>query len=143
MCEAITNSLGEGRLQARSAGSAPVTAVHPLTLRYLDEAGFPIAELNSKSWCELEDYQPDLLITVCDSAAGESCPIALVSVPRLHWSLADPSAGANCDGSSDADTARAFNTTITEIEARTRTLLALPLDRLSGRELAKVVAASP
>lgn len=143
MCEAIANSRGEGRLEACSAGSTPATAVHPLTLRYLDEAGFPIAGLNSKSWFDLEDYHPDLLITVCDSAAGESCPIALVSVPRLHWGLADPSAGAGSGGVSGADTARAFNTTITEIEARTRALLALPLDRLSGRELAKVVAAFP
>ena len=119
LCEAITNFHGGGTAEARSAGSAPVNEVHPLTLRYLEEAGVPSAGLHSKSWVDLEDYQPDLLITVCDSAAGESCPFFLASVPRLHWGLADPS----IQEGTEEEVAQAFRNTISEIQARTRALM--------------------
>ena len=136
LCEAISNFQGEGRLEARSAGSSPVAEVHPLTLQYLFEAGVPLAGLHSKSWSDLGDFHPDLVITVCDSAAGEACPLYLASVPRLHWGLADPS---KLEGNSE-EVALAFRATISQIQARTLSLLALPIETLNGQQLAAALA---
>ena len=75
LCEAIANQRAEGVLCAASAGSAPVEAVHPLTLRYLEERGYETAGLMSQSWHDLNAFEPDRVITVCDTAAGEACPL--------------------------------------------------------------------
>lgn len=91
LCEAIANQRGEGLLQAASAGSAPVASVHPLTLQYLNERGYKTADLTSQSWNDLEAFEPDRVITVCDSAAGEACPIWMGNVAKGHWGLPDPS----------------------------------------------------
>lgn len=108
LAEAIANHYGCDLMEARSAGSEPAAEVHPLTLKYLQEAGIPTRNLSSKSWEELEDFEPDLVITVCDNAAGESCPLWLGRTPRIHWGLKDPSA---VEG--DEDTVRiAFQDTI-------------------------------
>ena len=133
--EAICNFQGDGRLEARSAGSAPVNEVHPLTLKYLQEAGVPTTGLYSKSWDNLEDYHPDLLITVCDSAAGEACPLFLGSTARLHWGLADPSRQEG----EDEEVAQAFEGAICEVQTRIKTLLAMPLENLSGQQLAEAL----
>ena len=91
LCEAIVNQRGGGALRAASAGSAPAGAVHPLTLRYLSERGYDIAGLSGQSWNELEDFKPDGVITVCDSAAGEVCPLWMSDISKEHWGLSDPS----------------------------------------------------
>lgn len=91
LCEAIVNQRAGGGLRAASAGSAPAGAVHPLTLRYLSERGYDIAGLSSQSWDELEDFKPDRVITVCDSAAGEVCPLWMSDISKEHWGLPDPS----------------------------------------------------
>ena len=91
LCEAITSQRGAGLLEAASAGSAPVDAVHPLTLRYLEERGYQTAGLRSQSWHELEAFDPDRVITVCDSAAGEACPLWMGEVEKIHGGLPDPS----------------------------------------------------
>ena len=91
LCEAITSQRGAGLLEATSAGSAPVDAVHPLTLRYLEERGYQTAGLRSQSWHELEAFDPDQVVTVCDSAAGEACPLWMGEVDKIHWGLPDPS----------------------------------------------------
>jgi len=91
LCEAIASHRGAGALQAASAGSAPVDAVHPLTLRYLEERGYQTTGLQCQSWHELEDFDPDRVITVCDSAAGEACPLWMGEVDKHHWGLPDPS----------------------------------------------------
>ena len=91
LCEAITSQRGAGLLEAASAGSAPVDAVHPLTLRYLEERGYQTAGLRSQSWHELEAFDPDRVVTVCDSAAGEACPLWMGEVEKIHWGLPDPS----------------------------------------------------
>jgi arsenate reductase len=89
--EAIANYEGGGRIIAMSAGSQPSGQVHPLTIEYLHKYGFSTAGLHSKSWDELTDFEPDYVITVCDSAAREACPLWLGKAPRVHWGLADPS----------------------------------------------------
>ena len=91
LCEAIATQRGAGSLQAASAGSAPVDAVHPLTLRYLEERGYQTSGLQSQSWEDLAAFNPDRVVTVCDSAAGETCPLWMGEVEKHHWGLPDPS----------------------------------------------------
>ena len=91
LCEAIASQRGAGFLEAASAGSAPVDAVHPLTLRYLGERGYKTTGLQSQSWEGLAAFNPDRVITVCDSAAGEVCPLWVGEVEKIHWGLPDPS----------------------------------------------------
>lgn len=91
LCEAIASQRGVGVLKAASAGSAPVEVVHPLTLRYLEERSYQTAGLRSQSWLDLEGFEPDRVITVCDSAAGEACPLWMGEVEKHHWGLPDPS----------------------------------------------------
>ena len=91
LCQAIASQRGAGFLEAASAGRAPVEAVHPLTLQYLEERGYQTAGLRSQSWHDLEGFEPDRVITVCDSAAGEVCPLWMGEVEKHHWGLPDPS----------------------------------------------------
>jgi arsenate reductase len=91
LSEAITNQRARGILTAASAGSAPVDAVHPLTLRFLQERGYDTTGLVSQSWVDLEAFEPDRVITVCDTAAGEACPLWMTDVEKMHWGLPDPS----------------------------------------------------
>ena len=114
LSEAITNQRARGILTAASAGSAPVDAVHPLTLRFLQERGYDTAGLASQSWGDLEAFEPDRVITVCDTAAGEACPLWMSTVEKVHWGLPDPS---RVDG--DDETVRAaFMSVIDQIELK-------------------------
>ena len=114
LCEAIANQRAEGVLCAASAGSAPVEAVHPLTLRYLEERGYQTSGLQSQSWQDLEGFEPDRVITVCDTAAGEACPLWMGDVQKVHWGLPDPS---RTEGSDEVIRA-AFMALIDRIESR-------------------------
>ncbi|MEC7468708.1 MAG: arsenate reductase ArsC, partial [Pseudomonadota bacterium] len=111
LSEAITNHVAGDVITAKSAGSQPAGEVHPLSLKYLNEAGIPTEGLQSQSWDEFEAFAPDLVITVCDSAAGESCPVWFGKSVKVHWGLSDPSKLTG----SEEDIARAFNDTITQI----------------------------
>jgi len=91
LCEVIANSLAEGVLRASSAGSEPAGAVHPMTLQHLELRGYSTLDVRSKSMEEFAGDLPDLMVTVCDSAAAEACPVGFGGVPRLHWPLKDPS----------------------------------------------------
>lgn len=114
LSEAITNQRARGILTAASAGSAPVDAVHPLTLRFLQERGYDTAGLASQSWVDLESFEPNRVITVCDTAAGEACPLWMSDVEKMHWGLPDPS---RVDG--DDETVRAaFMAVIDRIELK-------------------------
>ena len=114
LCEAIASQRGASVLQAASAGSAPVHAVHPLTLRYLEERGYSTTDLQSQSWHDLQSFEPDRVITVCDSAAGEACPLWMGEVDKQHWGLPDPS---RIEGD-EAGIRPAFMTVIDRIEAK-------------------------
>ncbi|WP_017446438.1 arsenate reductase ArsC [Gayadomonas joobiniege] len=114
LSEAVTNHFGKGVLEARSAGSQPVGEVHPLSIKYLQEAGIETQGLKSQSWDDFEDFQADLVITVCDSAAGESCPLYFGKCLKLHWGLADPSKLTG----SEEDIKAAFEECITIIKTR-------------------------
>ena len=90
------NSLGAGRYSAVSAGSFPTGEVHPKSLETLARHNIEVNDPRSKSWDEFIDTNFDLIITVCDQAAGETCPIFQGNPAKLHWSTPDP---AKAEGS--------------------------------------------
>ena len=113
LCEAITRHYLPAGFRVSSAGSAPAGEIYPQTLMALDAAGFNTNNLRSKSWEEFEESPPHLMITVCDSAAGEICPLSFNSVRTEHWSLPDPSKIEN-----DAEQNALFRTVIERIKAQ-------------------------
>lgn len=130
--EALINHLGAGRFRAYSAGSHPVGKVNDNALATLARHGLPTVGYRSQSWDEFEDAGIDILISVCDSAAGETCPVYLGSAVRGHWGLPDP---AHVTGGPEQVEA-AFEATYAALEKRIHKLLALPIGQLSGPELA-------
>ncbi len=131
LAEAITRQVAGGKIKAASAGSQPAGEVHPLTLKYLAERGIDTTGLRSQSWDDLQSFAPDAVITVCDSAAGEACPLWLGDTLKVHWGLPDPS---KLDGSED-ESRRAFFAVMDALEERVRYLSRLPLDEMSPNEL--------
>lgn len=118
LAEAITRHTGGNELQARSGGSEPAHAIHPLTLQFLESAGIDASGLVSESWDAHAAFQPDVVITVCDKAAGEQCPAWFGQAIRLHWGLPDPSA-ASMD---EEARAQAFQSVMAELSTRIRRL---------------------
>ena len=137
LSEAITNYVAGDKITARSAGSQPSGAVHPLSLQYLTEAGVPTEGLTSQSWDEFESFEPDVVVTVCDSAASESCPVWFGKSVKVHWGLSDPS---KVEGS-DEQKAVAFRACISEITERVNKLLPLAELSASPAELKAALAA--
>jgi arsenate reductase len=121
LAEAIANHFSEGQIEAASAGSEPAGAVHPMTLKALEFHNIPVAGLYSKSWEEMEDFEPDFVITVCDSAAHEPCPLWFGKSLRAHWNLKDPSTVVG----SDPEKLAAYGETIALLTVRIRELVDL------------------
>lgn len=90
MAEGLLRHLGKGRYNAYSAGSNPTKKVHPLSLKTLEKYNMNQGDFSSKSWDELSDVSFDYVITVCDSAANEKCPVYLRSMVFAHWGVFDP-----------------------------------------------------
>lgn len=132
LCEAIARRLGGDRLAAASAGSAPAGRVHPMTLTALGAHGYAVHGLSSKSIAAAEAFAPDVVVTVCDSAAAEVCPLWLEDTPVVHWGLPDPSRAQGGKGAQLA----AFDAVIHEIERRIKSLLAKPLESLNSGQVA-------
>jgi len=131
LSEAITSQLAAGVIEAKSAGSQPVGEVHPLSLKYLQQEGYKTDGLQSQSWDEFEDFEPDLVITVCDSAAGETCPLYFGKSTKVHWGLADPS---KLQGT-DQEKEQAFLACMTEIARRVNELKHIAEQGLSADDL--------
>ncbi|CAG9294954.1 arsenate reductase ArsC [Celerinatantimonas diazotrophica] len=91
LSEAITHYYGGDLLEAKSAGSQPAGRVHPLSVKYLQQVGIPTDNLQSQSWDDMSSFAPDVVITVCDHAAQESCPVWFGNALQVHWGLTDPS----------------------------------------------------
>ena len=91
LAEVIANTNHDGFFRAQSAGSQPAGAVHPSTLKYLAARGLPTQGLTSQSWNDYSDVKFDLVVTVCDGAAGETCPLWMEGAARVHWGVPDPS----------------------------------------------------
>ena len=118
LAERILGTRAGGLLETASAGSAPGGRVHPLTLSHLHQAGFSTSGLASKGYEDVADFDPDVVITVCDRAAGEACPLWLDATPRVHWGLPDPS---HLPGT-DAERSAAFARVMQTLERRARAL---------------------
>lgn len=132
LAEAILNHIGRGRFKAYSAGSSPREnqQPNPLGLQVLRNAGIATDGLYSKSWDEFASPQAphmDLVITVCDNAAGEVCPYWPGQPATAHWGYADPSAG---DGT-DEQKLEAFRQTVQLIKRRLDLLVNLPAEKLA------------
>lgn len=123
MAEAYLNQAAAGRWRAFSAGSNPTGEVNPFALRTLEAAGVPAGEPRSKSWDEFAGAGVpimDLVVTVCDNAAGETCPIWPGAPVTAHWGFPDPAA---VDGT-DTDKAEAFAQVFAAIRAKIDAFLA-------------------
>lgn len=131
MAEALLGVLGEGRFNAFSAGSHPGGTVQPFAAELAVALGYPAARLRSKGW---EEYatpdapRMDFIITVCDNAAGETCPVWPGHPVTAHWGVADPAAVA---GSEDARRA-AYRDAFATLRRRVERLLALPGETLGS-----------
>lgn len=138
MAEVLMSHLSRGRFRAYSAGSHAVGQVNPFALELLRRKGFAVDALRSKNWDEFaRPGAPamDFVITVCDRAAGEACPVWPGQPMTAHWGFEDPAAATGPD---DARRKR-FEKVFIEIARRIELLLALPLDKLDRLALEKKV----
>ena len=114
MAEAMINQLGKGQYEAVSAGSQPAGYVHPKSIATLRRHGIGVGQARSKSWDEFTNRSFDLVITVCDRAAAESCPVFPGAPRKLHWSIPDPAEALGPDDQID----RAFDEALQLLRAR-------------------------
>ncbi|MNC34373.1 Protein ArsC [compost metagenome] len=131
LCEAVFNHLAPEEMKAYSAGSQPKGEVHPLSLKTLEDAGMSTLGLFSKSSDVHVNLAPDFVITVCDKAVGEACPVFFGPATKAHWGLADPSEYHGTQAEIEA----AFEATLEQIRTRIEAFLALPLSQLSAEQL--------
>ena len=126
MAEAIFNNLAPVGFTAESAGSKPAGYVHPGALAELKKHGVPTDGFSSKGWDTITT-KPDIVITLCASAAGEACPIYLGDVLRSHWGIEDPAAVSGA-----AEQEQAFATTYAILHQRIQRFFELPFTKLRG-----------
>ena len=129
IAEAILNRAGRGRFKAFSAGSQPKGTVNPRTLDLLRKFNYDVSTLRSKSWTEFaKPGAPDLdfVFTVCDNAAGESCPLWPGQPITAHWGIPDPVAASG----TQAEIALAFKDAYRMLNRRIDLVLALPIEKL-------------
>lgn len=148
LAESALTKLGEGRFRAFSAGSFPKGAINSDAIALLERIEYPIAGLRSKSWDEFSGPDApamDFVFTVCDDAAGETCPIWPGHPMTAHWGIEDPS---HVQGPT-IERERAFVTALRYLENRIKLFIALPFDRLDAlalrahvREIGQVEGAS-
>lgn len=108
MAEALINHLGAGVYKAVSAGSKPAGYIHPKSIQTLKRHGIESGSPRSKSWDEFEGQNFDLVITVCDAAASEACPVFFGQHEKLHWPTPDPAAATGSEEDIDATFDEAF-----------------------------------
>lgn len=129
MAEALLNTMGRGRFRGHSAGSHPTGSVNPFAIEQISGTGYSLAQLRSKSWEEFS--QPDaphmdFVFTVCDNAAGETCPVWPGHPMSAHWGFADPAAVVGTEEQKRA----AFNKVYRQILTRMNLFTSLPLHML-------------
>ena len=141
LAESLLNNLGKGRFRAYSAGSHPAGRVNPFALELLEKNHFPTGELRSKAWDEFAqaDSPPlDFVITVCDKAAGEVCPVWPGQPMSAHWGIPDPVAA---EGSDDAKR-HAFIDAMNQMQRRVSMFVSLPfatLDRIKLQQAVQLI----
>lgn len=129
MAEAILNTMGAGKFRAYSAGSQPKGFVHPEALRLLQSLGYDTSGFRSKSWSEFADPGAPLLdfvFTVCDNAAGNTCPLWPGQPMTAHWGVPDPAAATG----TAAEVAFAFKDAYRMLHQRIAVFTSLPLHSL-------------
>jgi len=129
LAECLLNRLGLGRFKAYSAGSHPTGAVHPLALELLRRRNHDVEQLRSKDWEEFASKDApvmDLVITICDKAAGEVCPVWPGQPMTAHWGFSDPAA---VEGT-EAQRMVAFSEVYRELTTRLEIFVSLPVDQL-------------
>ena len=134
MAEALLTTMGKGRFKGFSAGSYPGGTVNPFAIEKVKETGYPVQNLRSKSWDEFAQAgapKMDFIITVCDNAAGEVCPIWPGQPISAHWGFEDPAAAEG----SDEDKWRVFDKVYRQILSRVHVFLSLPLPMLEKRAI--------
>ncbi len=132
LLEYMLNDLACGRLRAYSAGSRPAGQVHPQALRLLAEKGYEVSSARSKSWDEFarpDAPRMDVIVTVCDSAAQEECPIWPGAPISVHWGLEDPAALQAPHWEAAFTAAHAI------LERRARAMINLPFETMAAGEL--------
>jgi len=134
MAEAIVTTMSKGRFIGYSAGSHPTGIVSPFAVEVVRAIGYPLEKLHSKSWDDFArpDAPPmDFIITVCDNAAGELCPVWPGKPVTAHWGFPDPAAVTG----TDAQKRQAFSDVNHGIRSRLNFLLALPLEKLNAMSI--------
>ena len=134
MAEAILNRAGQGNFHAFSAGSQPKGQVHPYTLDLLRKVHYDVSDARSKSWLEfsqLNSPKLDFVFTVCDNAAGETCPYWPGQPMTAHWGVPDPAAATG----TEAEIRFAFADTLRMLTNRINIFVALPLAKLDKLSL--------
>ncbi len=134
LAESILNRTGAGRFKAYSAGSMPTGKVNPFAIQLLESLRYPTDGLRSKSWDEFAAPgapEFDFIITVCDNAAGEVCPIWPGKPMRAHWGIPDPAAVTG----SDTEIALAFADAYRMLSNRVNLLVSLPMEKLDRLSL--------
>ncbi|MBB4166825.1 MULTISPECIES: arsenate reductase ArsC [unclassified Rhizobium] len=129
LAESILNAEGKGRFKAYSAGSQPKGEVNPYALKELQAQGYPSTGFRSKGWDEFAEPgapEMDFIFTVCDSAAGEACPVWIGHPMTAHWGVEDPAA---VEGS-EVDKGRAFAQAARFLKNRITAFLSLPLSSI-------------
>ena len=136
LAESLMNHWGSGRFRGFSAGSFPKGAVHPLALELLRRLGLPSEGFRSKSWNEFaEPGAPpmDFVITVCDQAAGETCPVWPGHPVVAHWGVPDPAAVTG----SEKERQQAFGDALAALERRVKLFVKLPIEKLDAMAIAR------
>lgn len=138
MAEALLTTMGKGRFQAFSAGSHPGGVVNPFAIEQVKKTDYPLENLRSKSWDEFtqpDAPKMDFIITVCDNAAGEVCPMWPGQPISAHWGFEDP---AVVQGT-DEEKRRAFEKVYRQIMGRVNIFLSLPLHMLEKNAIQREV----
>jgi arsenate reductase len=133
LAEVLLNELGEGRFAAFSAGSHPAGKVNPGALQVLQENGHSVDGLSSKSWdlfTATDAPEIDIVITVCDNAAGETCPLWPGSPITVHWGIADPAGIGN-----EEESRKAFEVAYQRLQRRVVAMLELSLQGLGPAQV--------
>ncbi len=129
--EALFNHLGRKHIKAFSAGSHPIGKINTGALATLKRHNLPTEGYKSQSWDEFSNQPIDIVITVCDNAAGETCPVYLNKTVRVHWGVSDP---GHIKGTEE-EIITGFEETYRILEQRIKKMLALPLEEMSEKEL--------
>jgi arsenate reductase len=141
LAESLVNHWGRGKFRGFSAGSFPKGQVNPMAMEFLQRMNLPTQGLRSKSWDEFAapGAPPlDFIVTVCDNAAGEVCPVWPGKPMTAHWGIADPAAVPG----TDAEKAFAFQKALNELQTRIKSLTALPIASWDRTKLQEMLRAT-